>query len=152
MRIGDIDYFNMRKLLKDCLYEVQANAANSGIPGIPSGFQSLDDLTSGFERGKVYVIGGRPCMGKEELMLSMVRNITLESKMPVLLFSTNNMKSDYVERLLTIHSEIPTLRLHQGLLELYEWERIDQKVETLVEAPLYIHDSLDLPLNELIET
>lgn len=152
MRIGDIDYFNMRKLLKDCLYEVQANAANSGIPGIPSGFQSLDDLTSGFERGKVYVIGGRPCMGKEELMLSMIRNITMESKMPVLLFSTNNMKSDYIERLLTIHSEIPTLRLHQGLLELYEWERIDQKVETLVEAPLYIHDSLDLPLNELIET
>lgn len=152
MRIGDIDYFNMHELLKDYMCDVQANAANSGLSGIPSGCQSLNNLTSGFERGKVYVIGGRPCMGKEELMLAMIRNIILESKAPVLLFSTNHMKSDYVERLLTIHCEIPTLRLHQGLLESHEWERLDKRIETLVDAPLFIHDSSDLPLNELIET
>ena len=124
MRIGDIDYFNMHELLKDCLCEVQANAANYDVPGIPSGFQPLDDLTSGFERGKVYVVGGRPCMGKEEFLLSMIRNITLESKAPVLLFSTNNLKSDYVKKLLAIHCDIPILHVHHGFLELHEWEEL----------------------------
>lgn len=152
MRIGDIDYRNMHELLKDYLCDVQAKAFNSGLSGIPSGCKPLDDLTSGFESGKVYVIGGRPCMGKEEFLLSMIRNITLESKMPALLFSTNHMKSDYVERLLAIHCEIPTLLLHQGLLEMHDWVRLDKRIETLVDAPLFIHDSLDLPLNELIET
>ena len=85
-------------------------------------------------------------------MLSMIKDIILESKLPVLLFSTNHMKSDYVERILTIHCDIPTKLLHQGFLKTDEWERLDKGVSTLADAPLYIHDSLDLPLNELAET
>ena len=125
--MNDIYFFSLREMLKDCLCEVQASASKSSLPGISSGFKPLDDLTGGFENGKVYVIGGRPCMGKEEFMLSMIKDIIMESNLPVLLFSTNHMKPDYVERILTIHCDIPT---------------------TL----LFIHDSLDLPLNELAET
>ena len=150
--MNDIYFFSMREVLKDCICEVQASASKFSLPGISSGFKPLDDLTGGFENGKVYVIGGRPCMGKEEFMLSMIKDIILESKLPVLLFSTNHMKSDYVERILTIHCDIPTKLLHQGFLKTDEWERLDKGVSTLADAPLYIHDSLDLPLNELAET
>ena len=150
--MNDICFFSLREVLKDCLCEVQASALKSSLQGISSGFKPLDDLTGGFENGKVYVIGGRPCMGKEEFMLSMIKDIILESKLPVLLFSTNHMKSDYVERILTIHCDIPTMLLHQGLLKKEEWEKVDKDVKTLADAPLYIHDCLDLPLNELAET
>ena len=37
-------------------------------------------------------------------------------------------------------------------MEIHEWKRLDKRVGELVDAPLYIHDSLDLPLNELVET
>ncbi len=150
--MSDISYTNMQEMLKDCLCEVQTKAANDGILGIPSGFQPLDDLIGGFEKGKLYVIGGRPSMGKEEFMLSMIEEIILESKVPVLLFSTNYMKSDYIQRLLAIHCDIPVSHLNQGFLELHEWERLDKDVDALIYAPLFIHDCLDLPLNELIET
>ena len=148
----DTDYSNMREMLKGCLCEVQAKATKSCLSGISSGFEPLDYLTGGFENGKVYVIGGRPCMGKDEFMLSMIIDIVLESKLPVLLFSTNYMKPDYLQRLLAIHCDIPTLHLHHGLLEPHEWERLDKSVGIWVDAPLFIHDSLDLPLNELTET
>ena len=148
----DTDYSNMREMLKGCLCEVQAEDAKSCLPGISSGFEPLDYLTGGFENGKVYVIGGRPCMGKEEFMLSMIIDIILESKLSVLMFSTNYMKPDYIQRLLAIHCDIPTLHLHHGLLEPHEWERLDKGVDIWVDAPLFIHDSLDLPLNELTET
>ncbi len=82
----DTDYSNLREMLKGCLCEVQAKATKSCLSGISSGFEPLDYLTGGFENGKVYVIGGRPCMGKEEFMLSMIIDIILESKLPVLLF------------------------------------------------------------------
>ena len=150
--MNDIYFFSLREMLKDCLCEVQASASKSSLPGISSGFKPLDDLTGGFENGKVYVIGGRPCMGKEEFMLSMIKYIIMESNLPVLLFSTNHMKSDYVERILTIHCDIPTTFLHQGLLKKDDWVKLDIGVNTLVDAPLFIHDSLDLPLNELVET
>lgn len=91
-------------------------------------------------------------MGKEELMLSMVIDIVMESELPVLMFSTNDMKSDYVQRLLAIHSQIPTMHLSRGLLQPDEWDRLDETVATLVDAPLFIHNSFDLPLDELTET
>ena len=150
--VSDISYSNIGGMLNGCLREVQERAAHSCLPGISSGFKPLDDLTGGFEKGKVYVIGGRPSMGKEEFMLSMIIDIILESRRPVLIFSTNYMKSNYIQRLLSIHCDIPTLHLHQGLLESYEWEKVDKEDRTLHHAPLFIHGSLDLPLNELVET
>lgn len=150
--MSDIGYSDMRSMLKDCLCEIQAMAAIPGVSGISSGFWRLDLLTAGFENGKLYVIGARPCMGKVSFMLSMIESIVLESKQPVLLFSTNHAKSDYVYRLLSIHCDIPTSKLHNGWLAFHEWERLDKGVTCLVDAPLFIHDSLDLPIDELVET
>ena len=145
-------YINMREMLSGCLSDVQVRAAKAGVPGIPTGFQPLDDLIGGFEKGKVYVIGGRPCMGKEEFMLSMMINIILESKLPVLAFSTNHLKSDYVQRLLAMYCDIPVMHLFQGNMEIQEWKRLDKRLCDLLDAPLFMHDSLDLPLNELTES
>ena len=147
----DICYDNMRTMLKDCLNDVQKRAVSSCHVGVSSGFSSLDDLMGGFESGKVYVIGGRPGIGKMEFMLSMIRTITLQNKVPVLLFSTKYSKSDYIYRLLSIHCGIPTTRLHKGVMKAHEWERVDERVNALIDAPLFIHDSMDLPLNELVE-
>ena len=150
--MSDNSYTNMREMLKDCISDIQVRAATDGLPGIPTGFQSIDDLIGGFENGKVYVIGGRPCMGKEEFMLSMIIDIVLESELPVLFFSTNHRKEEYVQRLLAIHCDIPVMHLFQGLLDVHEWERLDKQTGELVDAPLFMHDCLDLPLNELLET
>ena len=126
----DVSYSKVREMVKHCLCEVQAKTANIGVSGIPSGFSDLDELTDGFKKGKVYIVGGRPCMGKEEFMLSMISDIVLESELPVLLFSTNNMGQDYVQRLLSIQCDISTSLLHQGALKPDEWERLDKEIDT----------------------
>ena len=149
--MNDRNCSNMREMLKDCLCEIQSRAEKNSSPVISTGFKPIDDLTGGFEKGKVYVIGGRPCMGMEEFMLSMIRDILMESRLPVLLFSTNSMKPYYVQRLLSIHCNIPTLHLCRGLLTPDEWARLDRGVGTLIDAPLFIHNSLELMLRELKE-
>ena len=148
----DDSYTNMREMLKDCMNQIQTTVINDNAPEISSGFQYLDSMIGGFEKGKVYVVGGRPCMGKEEFMFSMIEEIIIGRKLPVLMFSTNNMKSDYIQRLFSICCDIPSLCLHHGLMERLEWERLDSRVSLLVDAPLFIHDSLDLPIDELIDT
>lgn len=142
----------MREMVKDYLSEMQGRTADTGGLGFSTGFKPLDDLTGGLENGKVYVIGGRPEIGKEEFMLSIILNIIKETELPVLLFSTNRMKSDYTKRLLSMHCDIPTTHLSTGQLEPREWDRLNKKVGTLRDAPLFVHDSMDLPQNELIET
>lgn len=150
--MNDNCYINMREILTDSISDLRERAARTEELRIPTGFEPLDDLTGGFEKGKVYVIGGRPCIGKEEFMLSIMLDIIMESKLPVLLFSTNHHKADYIQRLLAIHCDIPVMHLFKCFLESHEWERLDKRAGELVDAPLFIHDSLDLPLNEFIET
>ena len=58
--MSDNSYIDMREMLKNCISNIQVKTAKPGVPGVPTGFQSLDDLIGGFEKGKVYVIGGRP--------------------------------------------------------------------------------------------
>ena len=146
------NYVNMREMLADYMSGVHERAEKKGVPGIPTGHCQLDSLTGGFENGKVYVVGSRPCMGKEEFMLSMLLDIVLESKLPALLFSTNHLKSDYLQRLIAMHCDIPTLHLQQGFLNTHERERLDKQASALMDAPLYVHDSLDLPSETLVET
>ena len=150
--IRDNAYSDIRGMLECCLCELQERAKNLNLPGISSGFEPLDNIIGGFEDGKVYVIGGKPGMGKEELMLSMILDIIMQSKRSVLMFSTNNRQEDYVERLLFIQCGIPSSHQYKGLLEPQEWDRLDKEVFGVADAPLFIHDSWDLPLNELVET
>lgn len=144
--MSDLGYSNMHKMLKDFLCDLQRSAANLGVPGISSGFSPLDRLTGGFENGKLYVIGGRPGIGKEEFMLSMIRYIALIDDLPTLLFSTNYQKKDYVERLVSICYGIPSSHMW---MDNPLWSQID---EAIGDAPLFIHNGMDLPLDELVET
>lgn len=50
--MSDDSYINMREMLKDCISDVEERAINTGVPGIPTGFQPLDDLIGAFEKGK----------------------------------------------------------------------------------------------------
>ncbi len=50
------------------------------IPGIPSGFSKVDTLTGGFEPGRLYVIGGRPAMGKTALALNIITKVVSAGK------------------------------------------------------------------------
>ena len=145
-------YTSMRENLKDYMNSIKAIVDDNEFHFIRSGFRELDDMIDCFEKGKLYVIGGRPCMGKEEFMLSMIIDIIIESKLPVLLFSTNNMKYVYLLRLLIIFRTTHSLNLPLGLLDFIEWKKIDSRASILTDAPLFIHNSLDLPLDELLET
>ena len=60
--MSDNSYIDMREMLKDCISNIQVKTVKPGVPGIPTGFKPLDNLIGGFEKGKVYVIGGRPSL------------------------------------------------------------------------------------------
>ena len=148
----DISYFNTKEVLNGCLENMKSRITNADKSVIYSGFCWLDNLIGGFENGKVYVIGGRICSWREDFMLSMINNIALENKQPILLFSTKEMRHDYLYRLMSIRCKIPTFKLSKGILHADEWIKLDEEVDIIYDAPLFIHDSLDLSLNELMET
>ena len=45
------------------------------VGGIPTGWEDLDLLLDGLNPGRLYLVAGRPSMGKSSFMISMARNI-----------------------------------------------------------------------------
>jgi len=110
------------------------------IKPIKSGLKWIDEKIGGFYSGRLYVLAGRPAMGKTALALNFADNITNEC--PVLFLSLEMAKSELAMRLIAARTGIGVDRQQspQGLNP-NDWERLIQAKASLKEKPLIIHDS-----------
>lgn len=120
-----------------------------GLSGIPSGFDDLDELTSGWQPSDLIIVAARPGMGKTALTLSMARNITVEQNIPVAFFSLEMSSVQLITRLISSETELSSEKLRTGKLEKYEWEQLNVKVKSLEKAPLFIDDTPSLSIFDL---
>ncbi|HNY23030.1 MAG TPA: DnaB-like helicase N-terminal domain-containing protein, partial [Treponemataceae bacterium] len=55
--------------------------------GVPSGLIELDQMTSGFQKSELIIIGARPSVGKTALALTMAAHTSIKEKIPTAFFS-----------------------------------------------------------------
>ena len=127
----------------------KAGAAGDGMNGVPTGFTRLDKLTSGFKGSELLILAARPAMGKTALVLSMARNIVIDYKMPVAIFSLEMSALQMVMRMVSNESGLEQEKLKKGNLAQHEWEQLNSKVAALSEAPFFIDDTPGLSVFEL---
>ncbi|RLD28242.1 MAG: replicative DNA helicase [Bacteroidetes bacterium] len=120
-----------------------------GMSGIPSGFDKLDKLTSGWQDSDLIIIASRPGMGKTALTLSMARNIAVNQNIPVAFFSLEMASVQLITRLISSETGLSSEKLRTGRLEKHEWEQLNVKVKGLEKAPLFIDDSPSLSIFDL---
>lgn len=120
-----------------------------GMSGIPSGFDKLDKLTSGWQESDLIIIASRPGMGKTALTLSMARNIAVNQNIPVAFFSLEMSSIQLITRLISSETGLSSQKLRTGKLEKHEWEQLNVKVKALEKAPLFIDDSPSLSIFDL---
>ena len=120
-----------------------------GLSGLSSGFAGLDKVTSGWQNSDLIVIAARPAMGKTAFVLSMCRNIAVNNRVPVAMFSLEMSNVQLVNRLIVNVCEITGDKIKSGQLLPYEWKQLDYKIRELYNAPLYIDDTPSLSVFEL---
>lgn len=120
-----------------------------GLSGVPSGFEELDRLTSGWQSSDLIIIAARPGMGKTALTLSMARNIAVGQNIPVAFFSLEMSSVQLITRLISSETKLSSEKLRTGNLEDHEWEQLNVKVKDLERAPLYIDDTPSLSIFDL---
>jgi replicative DNA helicase len=137
-------------LIKEAIIQIQeAGKREDHLSGVPSGFTKLDRVTSGWQRADLVIIAARPSMGKTAFVLSMTRNMAAEHKQGVAIFSLEMPSIQLVNRLICAETELSSERIRNGKLENYEWEQLDRKIKTLVEAPIFIDDTPAISVYEL---
>ena len=129
--------------------KIQEIANQEGLSGIPSGFDRLDKLTSGWQPSDLVIVAARPGMGKTALTLSMARNISVGQGIPVAFFSLEMSSVQLITRLISSETGLSSEKLRTGRLEEHEWEQLNVKVRDLEKAPLFIDDTPSLSIFDL---
>ena len=120
-----------------------------GLSGIPTGFDKVDKLTSGWQPSDLIIIAARPGMGKTALTLTMARNIAVDFNQAVAFFSLEMSSVQLITRLISSETGLSSEKLRTGKLEKHEWEQLNVKVKTLEKAPLFIDDTPSLSIFDL---
>ncbi len=129
--------------------KIEEIANKEGLSGIPSGFDKLDKLTSGWQESDLIIVAARPGMGKTALTLSMARNIAVTQNIPVAFFSLEMASVQLITRLISSETGLSSEKLRTGKLEKHEWEQLNVKVKSLEKAPLFIDDTPSLSIFDL---
>ena len=136
-------------VINEAMKEIEANQNKSGLNGVPSGYQSLDRVTRGWQKSDLIILAARPSVGKTAFALNLARNAAVDYNMPVAVFSLEMSALQLVMRLMTTESGLPADKLKGGSkLEPWEWQQLETKLAALSKAPLYIDDTPSIPLME----
>ena len=145
-------YTQINTLIEEAYRSIQKAAAKAdGISGLKTGFTKLDKITSGWQNGDLITIGARPAMGKTAFIISMLKNMAVEFKIPVALFSLEMSSSQVMNRLISNLCEVPSEKIKSGQLAAYEWQQLDYKIKNLIDSPIYIDDTSILKIDDFCE-
>lgn len=137
-------------IIADALEHMRLASQNdNNMSGIPSGFTDLDKITSGWQNSDLIIIAARPAMGKTAFVLSMAKNMAVDYKTPVALFSLEMSKRQLVNRLIMNVCEIEGDKVRNGKLTAAEWNELDHSITRLTGAPIYVDDTPSLSVFEL---
>lgn len=117
--------------------------------GLKSGFKDLDNLTQGWQNGELIIISGRPSMGKTAFMISMIINMSVESKIPIGVFSLETTANQFIIKMLSNYCDIDSYKIYNGELTNAEWSMLDEKCKGIIDANIYIDCPARLEIQDL---
>ena len=103
---------------------------------IPTGLRDVDDIVGGFGRKKLTIIASRPGVGKSSLAVTAADHAA-GAGTPTAIISLEMVPSALAGNLLASHSGVGTERMRRKVVGEWQWTRVTQAVELLMDRPLY---------------
>lgn len=122
-----------------------------GPRGVLTGFEILDRKLNGMRPGELYILAGRPGMGKTALALQIAYNVTHnEQTVGAGLFFSQEMEAPELgERALALAGGVPFEGILSGKLADDDWRRMTYGIQQLHDVPLLIDDTPSLTLRDV---
>ena len=115
------------------------------LRGISTGFKDIDNILAGLQKSDYIILAARPSIGKTTLALDIARNVAINTKKAVGLFSLEMSASQLVDRILCSEANIDLWKLRTGRLsdkgEDNDFTKIQEAMGILSDAPIFIDDT-----------
>ncbi len=134
--------FPINEIIDDEIKRLE-DIRNNGrrITGIPTGFNKIDDLTSGLQRTNLIVIAARPSMGKMDFALTIARNAALE-RVPVAIISLVTSKAFFIRKLLCMEAKMKIEQINNGSFSEGDWSILSKSAKKLSDLPIFTSDTV----------
>lgn len=123
--------------MPELLKRIETATENKGITGIETGIRQFDRHTGGLQGGELYIMAGRPGMGKTALMMTWALNIAMTG-IPVGVFSLEMTAEEISMRLMASVSGTSGADMKMG--KVGDFAPLMDAANTLTSIPLYIDD------------
>ncbi|QQS61013.1 MAG: replicative DNA helicase [Candidatus Moraniibacteriota bacterium] len=148
------DFVPIKSVLEEAFNRIDELHNNGDeMRGVPSCYPDLDNILAGFQKSDLVILAARPSIGKTTFALDIARNVGTKAKVPVGIFSLEMSSDQLVDRMIAAQGGVDLWRLRTGKLKSGEgsddFERINNAMGVLSEAPIYIDDSSSANIMQL---
>lgn len=128
--------------LKQNLKELEDTSRKLGeIAGLSTGYPALDQLLLGMQPGQLIVLAARPAMGKTSLALNIGVSASLQTGLPIAIFSLEMMATELSMRILTSRARVDSKRVRTKNFLDTDLRSLAKATQELSSLPIYINDS-----------
>jgi len=146
-------FVGIKELIPSAWEKMEKMSESGELRGIPTGFQSLDNILAGFQKSDLIILAARPSMGKTSLALDIARRAALQNNVAVGFFSIEMSSQQLVDRMLSAEAQVDAWRMRtgRGLTE-DDFKRVSEVMGKLSKAPIYIDDEPGANINQMRST
>ncbi|MBO4570779.1 MAG: replicative DNA helicase [Bacteroidales bacterium] len=140
----------VHSVISEAIAEIEESQSHEGnISGVPSGYRGLDAVTYGWQKSDLIIIAARPSVGKTAFVLTMARNMAVDYKVPVAIFSLEMSATQLVKRLMISETGLSAEKIRgASKLSQDEWNRLNERIALLDKSPIWIDDTPSLSIYE----
>ncbi|NBV75709.1 MAG: replicative DNA helicase [Methylococcaceae bacterium] len=147
---GQGGFSTIKNLLAKAVDKIELLYEQDGeITGASTGFNDLDEKTSGLQPADLIIVAGRPSMGKTTIAMNMAENVALKSGLPVAVFSMEMPGEALAMRMMSSLGRIDQHKVRTGKLDDDDWPRLTSAINLLAETKLFIDDTPALTPTEV---
>lgn len=147
------EFKTIRDVMLDVLEqsEQRYNMRNEyrGVTGIASGFDDLDQMTTGFQDGDLIIVAARPSVGKTAFALNIAQNAAIRTGETIAFFSLEMSSSQLGQRMVSAEGNIDAGRMRTGFFEGNDWEHMSLAAGRLSETDIFIDDTPGITVSEI---
>ena len=140
------DIVKQLKVLHD---DINRRMSSKDMNGLPTGFQSVDKFTGGWQSTDLIIIGGASSMGKTSLGLAFCYNCA-KAEVPAAVFSYEMGDTQLLQRLVSLESKVNNRYIMKGTIEDDELRRIHKAIGKLEKTCLFVDECKDSSLSYLL--
>lgn len=117
-----------------------AQALDSGVSMLPTGYVDLDDLIGGLPLGNLTVVAARPSVGKTTFALGIAQHVAQSDRVAAF-FSLEMRRAEIGARSASWRSRVQTTTLERGTASDVDYVKFAEGQQTLVDLPLIVDDA-----------